>query len=220
MRVLVAGSRGGVGRILIDRLVARGHEVAGMVRSDEQRTEVERAGAKAVLADLTQEDTLAAAAAGQDALIFAAGSKGKALDAIDRDGAIRLYDAAKNAGARRFVLLSSFYAGHPDEGPGKIRAYLQAKKQADDCLEASGLDYTIVRPGYLTNDDESGHITVSEYFDDLNASISRADVAEVLATALDAPGTIGRTFEVRSGSTPIRDALEDLGPQSSERSGR
>lgn len=131
MRVLVAGARGGIGRLLVDKLVTQGHQVTGMVRSEEQRAHLQRGGVRGILVDLTEADALIKVVAGQDAVIFAAGSKGKALEAVDRDGAINLSNAAKQLDVRRFVLLSSIYAGRPEAGPERLRPYLHAKNAAD-----------------------------------------------------------------------------------------
>lgn len=210
MKVLVVGAHGATGRLVLGKLVEGGHEVRGMVRDPIQGQAIRELGAAPLAADLTRAETLPAALDGRDAVIFAAGSKGRDLDNVDRDGAIRLANACGPAGVRRFVMLSSFFAGRPDEGPEKIRAYLRAKRVADDHLLASGLDVTIVRPGWLTNDEETGRIVLADSLDDETASISRADVAGTLAAALDLPATVGRIFEIASGPAPIREALAGL----------
>jgi len=210
MKVLTVGASGATGQLVIQKLIARDHQVTGMARTADQAAAIGRLGATPVNADLERAETLPAAVADQEAVIFAAGSKGKQLDTVDKGGAISLIEAAGGSGVRRFVMLSSFYVGHPDAGPEKIRAYLWAKHEADRYLEASTLDYTIVRPSWLTNGFETGRIAVSRYFDDPDASISRADVAETLVTALEVPETIRQTFEIISGSTPIRVALESV----------
>jgi len=210
MKILVAGAHGAVGRLVAARLVGSGHEVRGMVRDPAQAEQVRALGAQPVVADLTRAATLPAAVAGSDAIVFAAGSKGKDLDGVDRGGAMRLIDAAETAGGGRFIMLSSFFAGHPAEGPEKIRPYLHAKGAADEYLAASGLQFTIVRPGWLTDDAGTGLVTTGDYLADQSGSISRSDVAETLVAALDVPQTVGRAFEVVSGSEPIREALTRL----------
>ncbi|WP_166831818.1 SDR family oxidoreductase [Thalassoroseus pseudoceratinae] len=210
MKILVAGSRGAVGRFLIDKLIASGHEVTGIVRSEDQRDDLTQTGARAVLADVTRTETLDAAVAGQDAVVFAAGSKGKAVEAVDRDGAIHLCNAANSAGVRRFVLLSSINAGRPEQGPENLRRYLHAKHEADEYVAASGLDYTILRPGYLNDEPGTGKIQTGDAFDGTDAQISREDVAEVIAASLAEPGTIGAVFEFINGETPVAEALARL----------
>jgi uncharacterized protein YbjT (DUF2867 family) len=210
MQVLIVGAHGATGQLALEKSIGRGHQVTGMVRTADQAAAIGSLGATPVEADLEREETLPAAVANQDAVIFTAGSKGKRLDTVDKGGAISLIKVAGQSRVRRFVMLSSFYAGNPEAGPEKIPAFLWAKHEADRYLEASTLDYTIIRPGWLTNAAETGHITVARYFDNPDGSISRADVAETLVTALEVPETIRQTFEIISGSTPIRDALESV----------
>lgn len=210
MKVLVAGAHGTTGRLVVGLLTDRGHEVRGMIRDAAQAELIRALGAAPFVADLTRADSLPEAVAGRDTVVFAAGSKGKDLDGVDRDGAMRLIDAAREGGARRFVMLSSFFAGRPDDGPQRIRAYLHAKHAADEYLRASGLDHTIVRPGWLTDDAGSGSVAVADHLADEAGSISRADVAETLVAVVDEPLTIGLAFEVITGPVPIWQAILSL----------
>lgn len=210
MNVLVIGAHGATGQLTVEKLAERNHQVSGMIRDAAQAAVIRELGATPVVADLEQATTLPDAVAGQEAVIFAAGSKGKRLETVDKGGVIRVIDAARNAGTRRFVMLSSIWAGRPDEGPEKLRAYLHAKHEADEYLERSELDYTIARPGYLTNGPETGRIATAHYFGGEGGSISRADVAETLVTALEMQETIGQAFEIIAGGTPVRDALKGL----------
>ncbi|TWT32177.1 putative sugar epimerase YhfK [Posidoniimonas corsicana] len=210
MKILVAGSRGAVGRFLVDKLIVSGHEVTGIVRSEYQRDDLTQTGARAVLADVTRTETLDAAVAGQDAVVFAAGSKGKAVEAVDRDGAIHLCNAANSAGVRRFVLLSSINAGRPEQGPENLRRYLHAKHEADVYVAASGLDYTILRPGHLNDEPGTAKIQTGDTLNATDAQISREDVAEVIAASLSEARTVASTFEFINGETPITDALKNL----------
>jgi uncharacterized protein YbjT (DUF2867 family) len=209
MRVLVAGANGAIGQLLLDRLVLNGHDVAGGVRAQEQFSVINARKAKAVKLDLTCADDFGPALEGRDSVIFVAGSGGKAVEDVDRDGTIRLIDAAKKAGIPRFILLSSVYADRPEEGPEKIRPYLRAKHAADLHMLDSGLDFTIVRPGTLTNDQPHDHITLGTHIAEDGGSIPRADVASTLACVLETPGSVGETFEIISGDALISDALAD-----------
>jgi uncharacterized protein YbjT (DUF2867 family) len=105
-------------------------------------------------------------------------------------------------------MISSIGADDPSAGSEEMRPYLQAKADADAALVASGLDYTIVRPGFLTDDPGTARVTAGP--DVERAEIPREDVAAVLVGALDQPRTIGKTFVVVSGDTPIPDALLQL----------
>lgn len=116
---------------LVHQLIASNHEVTGMVRHEDQAAELIRRGAAGTIANLADHHQLAEAMDEHDAVIFAAGSKGKALEAVDRDGAINAAKAAQLARIPRFVLLSSIYAGRPEEGPDTLREYFHAKHAAD-----------------------------------------------------------------------------------------
>lgn len=207
MKVLVAGAHGAVGSKLVRALQARGHAVAAGVRKQDQFDDMTQLGAEPVMLDLSTPDQFDAALSGADAVVFAAGSAGKAVEAVDRDGAIALADAAQKTGAKRFVMLSTIYADRPDEGPEKLQPYLRAKQAADEHLAKSNLDWTIVRPGGLTDDGPGGHIRTGAHFEGDDAVISRADVAETLAEVLEHPDCVGKTFEIIKGDTPIKDAV-------------
>lgn len=207
MKVFIVGAAGGIGSMLVDNLISANHEVTGMVRHEEQVADLMQRGAQGVVASLADPYQLSEAMGEQDAVIFTAGSKGKALEAVDRDGAINSARAAQLARVSRFVLLSSIYAGRPDQGPDDLREYFHAKHVADKFVESTDLDYTIVRPGFLNNDLLFGSVEIGEAFDGPEAIMSRPDVASLLAQILDHPSTIGKTFEVIKGKTPVATAL-------------
>jgi uncharacterized protein YbjT (DUF2867 family) len=210
MKVLVAGANGSVGSKLVSALRTRGHDVTAGVRKENQFADMTALGATPVMLDLSRTEQFDAALSGADAVVFAAGSGGEAVKDVDRDGAIQLADHAQQSGTGRFVMLSTIYADRPDEGPEKLQPYLRAKKAADEHLAKSGLDWTIVRPGGLTDEDATGRIQTGTHFEGDKAVISRADVADTLAEALETPGSIGKTFEIIKGDTPIREAVEAL----------
>ncbi len=208
MRVLVAGAHGQVGQHVTRLLAESDHAVRGMVRDEGQVEDIEGLGADPVVADLTED--VSHAVEGCDAVVFAAGSGGEDVFGVDRDGAIRLVEAAEDAGADRFVMLSAINADSPEDSPEALREYLRAKAEADEFLRESGLTYTVVRPGALSNDPGTGRIRVGEDLSRDESTIAREDVARTLVAALPLESTHGRTFEVLSGNTPIETALEDL----------
>jgi uncharacterized protein YbjT (DUF2867 family) len=212
MDVVIAGGHGKIALRLGRLLSARGERVRSLIRNPDHTGDVEAAGAQAVLFDLEKDDDLAAVVRGADAVVFAAGagpgSGPERKRTVDYGGAVKLIDAALESRVRRYLMISSIGADDPASGPEEMRPYLQAKADADAALVASGLDYTIVRPGYLTDDPGTSKVTVGE--DVPRAEIPRDDVAAVLVGALDQPRTIGRTFVVVSGDTPIPDALAQL----------
>jgi uncharacterized protein YbjT (DUF2867 family) len=150
---------------------------------------------------------------GCDAVIFAAGagpgSGAARKETMDYGGAVKLVEAAEQHNARRYLMLSSMGAGDPEGGSEAMRPYLRAKARADERLQESGLDYTIIRPGSLTDEEEAGRIEAEESLG-RRGEISRADVARTFAEALEAKNTYRKTFEILAGNTPIREALEKI----------
>jgi uncharacterized protein YbjT (DUF2867 family) len=212
MRVLIAGANGKIGHHLVRQMAASEHRALAMVRDSAQTPTMQRLGAwETVLGNLEEDCT--GAMRDCDAVIFTAGSgphtgPEKTVD-VDQDGAIRLIDCAKVAGVRRFIMVSSMRAEDPEQGPEKIRHYLRAKRNADEHLRNSGLTYTIVRPGPLSEEAGSGKVEVAERLD-RSGKIPREDVATVLVTVLDAGNTENRTFDVLSGETPVSEAIDKL----------
>ena len=215
MNVLVIGANGQVGRRVVQELAASSHDAVAMVRKEEQVDHLKELGAaKVVLGDL--EKDFSEAFEDVDAVIFAAGSGGstgpdKTLT-IDLWGSVKAARYAEDKGVKRFVQLSSMGTPDPDEGGEKMKPYLVAKRVADDILQTTKLDYTIIRPGALSNEDKSGKIEVSsEGFTSIEGrSIPRADVAAVLVKALDQPNTHHKIFEVLQGDTPLEEELNNL----------
>ncbi len=168
-------------------------------------------GAVSVVADL--EARLGAAVAGCDAMIFAAGSGSKTgpekTTSIDQEGAIRLIDACAAAGVRRFVMLSSIGANNPEGQREAIRHYMRAKGGADAHLAASGLDYTIVCPGILNDDEPSGGVRLAASIGKWG-KIARDDIADMIVACLDAPNTIAKRFEILAGSCNIERAVAGI----------
>jgi uncharacterized protein YbjT (DUF2867 family) len=215
MKVLVAGAHGKTARRLVRMLVEDGHEVRGLVRNEKQMPDVEADGADPLLVDLEEEGVGAVGRAvdGCDAVIFAAGagpgSGAARKETMDYGGAVKLVEAAEQHNARRYLMLSSMGAGDPEGGSEAMRPYLRAKARADERLQESGLDYTIIRPGSLTDEEEAGRIEAEESLG-RRGEISRADVARTFAEALEAKNTYRKTFEILAGNTPIREALEKI----------
>lgn len=216
MKVLVAGAHGQVARYLVRMLVANGHEVRGLVRKEEQLQDVKADGAEPVLCDLETEEVdggIGSAVEGCDTIVFAAGAGPGSGEArkktMDYGGAAKLIEAAEKHGVRRYLMLSSTGADDPESRDEAMRPYLRAKARADERLRESGLDYTIIRPGRLTDDAGTGRIDAAESLGRY-AEITREDTAAVFATALESPNTVGKTFEVLAGETPIREALKQI----------
>jgi uncharacterized protein YbjT (DUF2867 family) len=212
MDVVVAGGHGKVGLRLLRRLAERSDRARGLIRNPDHAADLEASGAEPVLSDLEEEDDLAPHVEGADAIVFAAGAgpgSGPARkQTMDLGGAVKLIDAARAVGIARYVIVSSMGAGNPERASGPMRPYLEAKTQADERLAASGLDYTIVRPGGLTDEPGSGRIRAGLELS--FGQVSRDDVAATLVAVLDADNTIGKTFDLLAGDTPIEEAVRAL----------
>lgn len=212
MHVFIAGANGQIGQHLLREMADSGHEARALIRHQDQGPELQQLGAtETVMGDL--EHDCSEAMKGCDAVIFTAGSgphtgPDKTID-VDQDGAIRLVDTARAMGIKRFIMVSSMRAEEPAKGPEKLQHYLWAKHNADEHLKNSGLNYTIVRPGQLTNDDGTGKVAVSARLEDFG-KIPRQDVARVLLAVLDSENTTNRVFDVVSGDTPVPEALAGL----------
>lgn len=202
--VLVAGANGTTGRIIIDILQKSNTYIpVAMVRKQEQKERFESEHVTTVLADI--EEDLSQVVTQIDKIIFAAGSKGKNVVGVDQEGAKRLTDAAKHAGIEKFIMLSSMGADNSSQNK-ELEAYLKAKQNADEHLRASGLEYSIVRPGQLTNEDGKGRIELGSKLKK-SGSISRADVAKTLVEVLDNDVMQNQTFELLEGETSIENAV-------------
>jgi uncharacterized protein YbjT (DUF2867 family) len=213
MKVAIAGAHGKVGLLLGQRLAERGDAVRGLIRKPEQASDLREAGMESVLCDLERDDDVAPAVRGAEAVVFAAGagpgSGAERKRTMDYAGAVKLIEAAKAEGIRRYVMVSAMGAEDPPTESEEVFAvYLRAKAEADAALEASGLDHTIVRPGGLTDGPLTGLVTVGSGLE--RGEVSRADVAAVLAAVLPAANAIGKTFELVSGQTPIEEAVAGI----------
>jgi uncharacterized protein YbjT (DUF2867 family) len=213
MEVVIAGGHGQIALHLERLLADSGHRVRALIRRRDHDSDVREAGAEPVLCDLEHEEDISHYVAGADAVVFAAGagpgSGPERKRTVDLGGAVKLIDAARRAGVKRYVIVSSIGAEDPAAGGEQMRPYLEAKAEADRRVADSGLDWTIVRPGRLTNDDGTGRVLVSEDMS-VRGEVPREDVARVLAAVLGNPGSVGKTFVVVGGDTPVDEAVASL----------
>ncbi len=214
MHVAIAGAHGRIARLLTRRLVAEGHEVTGLVRNPDHLDDLAADGSRGVVCDLESAATaeVASAIAGADALVFAAGagpgSGAARKETMDLGGAVRCLDAARSAGVRRYVMVSAMGTDDPPQDDDVFSVYLRAKAAADQAVMGSDRDWTIVRPGRLTDDDPRGTVELARHVG--RSEVPRADVAAVVAAVLATPATIGHVMELVGGDTPIQDALASL----------
>jgi uncharacterized protein YbjT (DUF2867 family) len=211
MLVAIAGGHGQIALRLTRLLDERGDQVRSLIRNPDHADDVRAAGGDPVVCDLEAAEVPAITDAiqGSDAVVFAAGagpgSGPQRKGTMDLGGAVKLIAAAKAAGIRRYVMVSSMRANPDQPGDDTFSVYLRAKGEADAELAASGLEYTIVRPGALTDEPGTGRVKAGD--DVGRGEIPRDDVAAVLAAALHEPDTVGRTFELVSGDVPVDQAL-------------
>jgi uncharacterized protein YbjT (DUF2867 family) len=216
MDIVIAGGHGKIALRLTRLLHERGDRVRSLVRNPAHATDVEASGGEPVVCDLeaADDDAVARAAVGADAVVFAAGGgAGSGQErkwTMDYGGAVKLMAAAKANGIDRYVMVSSRGADPDAPGDDTFAVYLRAKGKADADLRASGLASTIVRPGRLTDDPGTGRISAGEDVGD--GAVTRDDVAAVLAITLHDPALAGVTFEVIAGDTPIEQALAACRP--------
>ncbi|MFI8229826.1 NAD(P)H-binding protein [Streptomyces sp. NPDC085900] len=213
MRIVIAGGHGQIALRLERLLAARGDEVAGIIRRAEQGDDLREAGAEPIVLDLESAsvEEVAEHLRGADAAVFAAGAgagSGTARkETVDKGAAILFADAAVRAGVRRYVVVSSMGADPEHEGDDVFDVYLRAKGEADRYIQnLDALDWTILRPGMLTNDAGTGLVRLEARTG--RGTIPRDDVAAVLAELVDSAATAGLTLEVVSGSTPISVAVK------------
>ncbi|MFI6791613.1 SDR family oxidoreductase [Nonomuraea sp. NPDC050383] len=213
MRIIIAGGHGKIA-LRLGRLL--GSAAIGLVRNPAHVADVEATGARAVVCDLESAgaEELAAILDGADAAVFAAGAgpgSGVARkDTVDRAASVLLADAAERAGVRRFLQVSSMGAGRPP-APGSDEvwtAYITAKTAAEEDLRRRGLDWTIVRPGGLTDEPGTGRVRLAPEVP--RGTVPRDDVAAVLAELLRERAAIGRVLELVSGDTPIPEAIASV----------
>jgi uncharacterized protein YbjT (DUF2867 family) len=209
--VAIAGAHGKIAQRLTLLLVARGDTVTGLIRNPDHAEDVRARGASPVVCDLEHAavEEVAAAVDGADAVVFAAGAgPGSGAErklTMDRDGAIKLLRAAEEAGAQRYLMISSIGAEAPPDGDDVFSEYLRAKAQADAALQSSSRDWTIVRPGPLTDDPGSGLVRVAT--EPFRAEVPRDDVAGLLDVLLAQGLATGRILYLGAGEDAIDEAI-------------
>ena len=213
-KVFIVGGAGKVARPLAAKLAERGHTPVSLYRKPEQREELEALGATPVMGDLASlsENDLADLMKTSDVAIFSAGAGGAGMEitnAIDGRGLEKSVEAAKLAGIKRFLLVSAFPdAGRDRERKEGFENYIRVKKLADAYLVASGLDYTILRPGTLTDEPGTGRVKADLAIP--YGTVPREDVAGVLAELVDRPKVSRTIVELTEGETPIPEAVAKI----------
>lgn len=213
MNVLIIGANGKIGSILSQKLKGTTHQPIAMVRKKEQQKAFEGKNIKTSLADL--EKDFSHAFDNVNAVVFTAGSgahTGKdKTHLIDRLGAKKAIDLAVKHKIDRFVMVSAFGAdASPNQWPEAMAHYYEAKADADKHLMQSGLNYTILMPGKLTDENGTNNVEIGEKISQRSGSITRTDVATVIQKSLDHEKTFSKNLELLSGDMPIDEALDHL----------
>ena len=211
--IAIVGGNGKIARHVIAQLAADGHQPVALVRNPAYKHDLEQLGAHVSMLDIEQDEVhhFAAAFAECDAVVFSAGGGPDGnIDrkrTVDLGGSLKSIEAARQAGIDRFVQISAINVDRPvpDDAQPVWRAYVEAKRDADAALRDSGLDWTILRPGRLTDDDGTGLVNLGE--DVGHGEIPRADVAAVVVAVLDNPASIGRQWNLVGGQTPVDEAV-------------
>jgi nucleoside-diphosphate-sugar epimerase len=211
MLVAIAGGHGKIARRATRLLVAHGDQVRGLIRNPDHTEDLRADGAEPVVCDIEHEGVaeIARAIAGADAVVFAAGagtgSGPRRKWTIDRDGAIKLLEAARGARVDRYLMISSIGTESPPDGDDTFSVYLRAKARADEALMASDREWTIVRPGLLTDDPGTGRVRIDPQ--PFREHVPRDDVAAVLQAVLPEPRSARRVLYIGSGEDEIEAAL-------------
>ena len=212
MEVLVAGGHGRIALRLLKLLSERGHRGRGLICNPDHAADLQAVGAEPVLCDLESDDPRPHIGAA-DAIVFAAGagpgSGAERKRTVDYGGAVKLIEAAEALGVRRYLMVSSMGAGDPASASEQMRPYQQAKHDADEALAASSLDWTIVRPGRLTDAPGSGEVDLAPRLGRYG-EVTREDVASVLLAMLEAENTVRGTYELLGGDVPVDEAVKSL----------
>lgn len=213
MRVLIIGANGKIGKKLAAKLKKNNHEPVAMIRDQAQSGTFQNKGIKTVVADL--EKDFEHAFEGVNAVVFTAGSgahTGKdKTHLVDRIGAKKAIDLAVKTKVDRFVMVSAFRVDQPhDQWPEGMVHYFEAKADADKHLMQTNLNFTIIKPGRLTDENGTNNVQLAKEIEGPVGSIPRADVATVIDKVLDRPNTYRTSLALLSGSTPIDNAVAQI----------
>lgn len=204
-KILVAGATGTTGEKVIKLIHdSKDYHPVAMVRNEKQKAQFESQDIETIMGDLTKD--VSHTTKGMDKVVFAAGSGGKNVVDVDQEGAKKLIDASKKERVRKFVMLSSMGVDNPR---GELKEYLQAKQNADQYLDISGLTFTIVRPGALNNNEGTGNIKLAEKMNE-RGEIPRWDVARTLVKSLEDGIATNQAFEILTGETKIEEAVHEF----------
>ncbi|MFU8811435.1 MAG: SDR family oxidoreductase [Balneolaceae bacterium] len=208
MKISIVGAAGQIARKLHPLLIDDSHQVRGLIRKKEQMDELAKIGVEPILCDIEYENDIAQAVGRADVVVFAAGAgPGSGAErkwTVDRDGAIKLIEAAKKIGPKRYIMISAMGLDKP-RGSDVFKVYQKAKAEADEALRKSGLPYVILKPGRLTNEPGNGNIQLQPSLE--RGEISREDVAATLFHIIQTSTLYNVTLDLVQGDQPIKTAV-------------
>ena len=216
MKTLVIGANGGVGQHLVTELHAHNDVFTAGVRQQTQAEALDNKGIDTVLIDVEQDDidTLTQKMEGYDTVVFSVGSGGKTgadkTIIVDLDGAVKTIEASVRANVKHYVMVSTYDSRREafDHVP-QLKPYTIAKHYADQHLRQSGLAYTIVHPGTLTDEPATDRIAVAKQFDD-KGTITREDVARVLHRVVHEFSGGQNEFQVLNGTETLSERIANV----------
>lgn len=216
MKLLVIGANGQIGKMAVDKIRKNTpHTPIAMIRNEQQVEQFHKVNVETVIADL--EGDFEHAVKGKDGIVFTAGSGGHTgadkTERVDREGALKSIDYAKKHNVQRYIMVSTLGIGlGPDKWPASMDHYFRAKAAADEYLIQSGLTYTIIRPGRLTNESPKNKIELKEGSGSIThaGDITRSDVAQLVVKCLDADNTNLKILPVLQGEEQLEEAVATL----------
>lgn len=206
--ILVVGATGGTGKEVVRQAREAGYKLRALVRDADKARALLGSDVELVVGDVRTGAGVAAAVRGVDYVVSALGSNvrndpSNTPERVDYGGVRDLVNAAASAKVKHFVLVSSMGVTHDDHPLNKMFGNILVwKRKGEEAVRASGVPYTIVRPGGLL-DTPGGKAGIRAFQgDDLknNGRIPRADVAAVCLNALGNPRAASKTFEIVSGA--------------------
>lgn len=210
MKITIVGAHGSIAQLLHPKLIESGHSVRGLIRKEEQVETLNKMEVEPVVVDIEKTEDISEAVGDADAVVFAAGAgpgSGKERKwSVDRDGAIKLIRACETNGIERYIMISVMGLDKP-RGSEVFQVYQKAKAEADEALINSGLNYTILKPGKLTDESGTGKVAIGDLE---GGEIPREDVASVITASLENESTHYKSFDLLKGDKPIDEALNQL----------
>lgn len=215
MKAFIAGATGATGSRIVAQLIKRGVPVKALVRDATTARAMLPIDVELVEGDVTDQAAVLGAMAGCTVLLSATGAR-PSLDPtgpyqVDYEGTKNLVDAAKSTGIEHFVMVSSLCVSRFFHPLNLFWLVLYWKKQAEEYLQASGLVYTIVRPGGLKNEDDDVRPLIMAPADTLfEGNIPRLKVAETCVEALYQPASRNKVVEIVAQENANPQPFQDL----------